>query len=197
RGALAAAAAGALAAAFLALPHALDPRALRAGRFPEQAADFVAAADLEGRLFHDINWGGYLGYRRAPAQRVFADGRWILAGEEAMADYPRLYRRAGSPADIEALYGRYGVEVLVQSTRDVLRLPSPDAGRWRLAWVDPLAAVLIREGPAFAGNVERLCALYRASPEAAERAVWPVRVKRPDGGPSPTDIAPVLALCAP
>ena len=168
---------------------------LRAGVFPERACDLLAAADVRGRLFHDVNWGGYLGYRRFPEQQVYADGRWLLAGEDSMADYPRLYLRRGPPHEVEAAYDAYGIEVLVLPTRDVLRLPAVPPSSWRLAYVDETAAVMLRPGAHYDGNRSRLCELYRRAPRLAERARWPVAVRRTDSRPSPTDVPSLLGEC--
>jgi hypothetical protein len=48
-------------------------------RFPEKAADFVLANNLQGNMYNPYDWGGYLIWRLAPQRRVFADGRNLNA----------------------------------------------------------------------------------------------------------------------
>lgn len=177
------------------VPDAVTPQPVAPSFFPIRAADLLESADVRGRIFHDINWGGYLGYRRFPHQQVFADGRWLLVGPEVMADVPKLYVREPPSAEVEAAFDRYGVEVLVLPTGDVLHYPGVDPSRWFLAWTDPHVTVMVRNGPSFAGNRERLCALYRQAPAAAEAARWPVTVERPDGRPSPTAVPSLADRC--
>jgi len=43
--------------------------------FPAQEADFIVAQDLQGNLYNNPNWGGYLMWRLAPARKVYSDGR--------------------------------------------------------------------------------------------------------------------------
>jgi hypothetical protein len=43
--------------------------------FPEKAADFIRANNLQGNMYNDYDWGGYLIWRLAPERKVFADGR--------------------------------------------------------------------------------------------------------------------------
>ena len=44
-------------------------------RFPVKAADFILANNVQGTMFNQYDWGGYLIWRLAPQRRVFADGR--------------------------------------------------------------------------------------------------------------------------
>ena len=43
--------------------------------FPEKEADFIIRQDLQGNMYNNPNWGGYLIWRLAPARKVFSDGR--------------------------------------------------------------------------------------------------------------------------
>jgi hypothetical protein len=43
--------------------------------FPEKAADYIRSNNLQGNMYNDYDWGGYLIWRLAPERKVFADGR--------------------------------------------------------------------------------------------------------------------------
>jgi hypothetical protein len=155
------------------LPDALTRGPLRAGLYPQQATGFLAATDLDGRLFHDLGWGGYLELYRFPRQQVFADGRWLLGGPEMLRDYRAMYGREGTREDIDRLFARWRVAALVQSTAAFAAAPPLDAGRWALAWIDPTAIVLLRRDQGFAERRHRVCAFYGTHPELAFHGRWP------------------------
>ncbi|HEY6320472.1 MAG TPA: hypothetical protein VJA16_02810, partial [Thermoanaerobaculia bacterium] len=162
--------------ALVELPDALARGPLRAGLYPQQATGFLAATDLDGRLFHDLGWGGYLELFRFPHQKVFADGRWLLGGPEMLRDYRAMYGRRGSREEIDGLFARWNVAVLLQSTAAFAAAPPLDAERWALAWIDPTAIVLLRRGQGFAERRRRVCAFYGAHPELAfhgRSPTWP------------------------
>jgi hypothetical protein len=159
--------------ALVELPDALARGPLRAGLYPQQAAGFLAAADLDGRLFHDLSWGGYLELYRFPRQQVFADGRWLLGGPEMLRDYRAMYGREGPREEIDRLFARWNVSVLVQSTAAFVAAAPLDPERWALAWIDPTAIVLLRRDQGFAERRRRICAFYGARPELAFHGRWP------------------------
>jgi hypothetical protein len=171
--------------AFVELPDALARGPVRAGLYPVQATGFLAATDLDGRLFHDLGWGGYLELYRFPRQQVFADGRWLLGGPRMLRDYRAMYGREGSREDVERLFGRWRVAVLVQSTAALAAAPSPAPERWALAWIDPTATVLLRRDQGFAERRRRVCALYAARPGLAPHGRWPPWPRPPSLPPPP------------
>lgn len=159
--------------ALVELPDALARGPLRAGLYPQQATAFLAATDLDGRLFHDLGWGGYLELYRFPRQQVFADGRWLLGGPEMLRDYRAMYGREGPRQEIDRLFARWRVAALLQSTAAFAAAPPLDAERWALAWIDPTAIVLLRRDEGFAERRRRVCAFYGAHPELAFHGRWP------------------------
>ena len=159
--------AAALVLALVELPDALTRGPLRAGLYPQQATAFLAATDLDGRLFHDLGWGGYLELYRFPRQQVFADGRWLLGGPEMLRDYRVMYGREGTREKVDRLFARWRVAALLQPTAAFAAAPPLDAERWALAWIDPTAIVLLRRDQGFAERRRRVCAFYGAHPELA------------------------------
>jgi hypothetical protein len=181
---------------FVELPDALARGPLRDGVYPQQATAFLAAADLDGRLFHDLGWGGYLELYRFPRQQVFADGRWLLGGPQMLLDYRAMYAREGSRDEVEQLFARWNVAVLVQSTAAVVASPPLAAEGWELAWIDPTATVLLRRGQGIAERRRRTCAFYAAHPQLVPHARWPPQnALGPGPGRAATAIPPVLDEC--
>jgi tetratricopeptide (TPR) repeat protein len=112
---------------------------------PVDAAEYLERAAPGERLLNHLNFGGYLMWARG--EPVFIDGRLEVVGER----FYRYYREAlASESKLEECVGRYGIRWIVFpykiSPRLLERLSrSP---RWRLAYVDHLAAVFARGGDA-------------------------------------------------
>lgn len=133
---------------------------LQPDRFPEKAADFIAASLPEARLYNDTAFGGYLIHRGYPQRRVFIDGRnevhapLIREISESLDDGRRW----------QALLSRYEVDAAIVSYRDEaiasrdavtgaaslgswssLHFPRP---LWALVYWDDVAMVFVRrDGP--------------------------------------------------
>ncbi len=149
--------------------HAWRAPHLRATDFPLAAAELMAEAGLNGRVLTPFEWAGYLSWRLHPAIRTFADGRWLEVGARQIDDGARLLLHRGD----RSLYARYEIDSLVQPTRQFFASPPLSPEDWRLAWIDPVAIVLLRNGPALAAHRTLLCAFRASHPELAPRASWP------------------------
>lgn len=57
---------------------------------PEAAVQFIAANDLQGKMFNSYEWGGYFVWRLWPRYRVYIDGRGDVMGREFMAEYMKV-----------------------------------------------------------------------------------------------------------
>ena len=66
---------------------------------PRALAGSRPAGPVGQRIFNAIDWGGYLGWRLAPADHIFADERYGLYTPQTFRDYARVRdaRRAGRP----------------------------------------------------------------------------------------------------
>jgi len=109
--------------------------------------DYAAYADrveLRGPGLNHLNFGGYLIWARPDP--VFIDGRLEVMGERFFEQYREAL---ASPEGLEACVERHGIRWVVFPYRlrpDLLRGLSRDP-RWRLAYVDHLAALFLRDGP--------------------------------------------------
>ncbi len=50
-------------------------------KFPVKAVDYITTHPIEGNMFNEFTWGGYLLYRLWPEQKVFIDGQTDFYGE--------------------------------------------------------------------------------------------------------------------
>jgi tetratricopeptide (TPR) repeat protein len=110
-------------------------------RLPVEAAAYAQRARLPDRMLNDFDFGGHFIW--ALRRPVFIDGRLEVMGEEFFATYEQIF--ASVPA-LETCVARYGIRWIVFPYRDrpgTLQMLSADP-RWRLAYVDPLAAIFVR-----------------------------------------------------
>ena len=114
--------------------------------YPIAAADFLENKNLEGRIYHPVQWGGYLGYRLAPKYRRAHDGRITLYGKDRAAELlafndPEQRRRLTETWHLEILvlpHGIIGPDEI--ATPKILDDPFH---RWLPVYSDPVAAVYV------------------------------------------------------
>ena len=156
--------------------------------FPEGAAAFLERHRLDGRVFNTYKFGGYLIWRRWPANQVVIDGRYdgILFEETLLEDYLQAYH---SPAALDRITGTYDVEILVLAAHPNWLLPyiGKHPGWARVYW-DPVAEVYARRGGRYTDligtreyrltrsepDLSYLVA-YRGDPESWARALTELR----------------------
>ncbi|MGH9748552.1 MAG: hypothetical protein ACRD5D_06920 [Candidatus Polarisedimenticolia bacterium] len=143
---------------------------------PWAAGDFLEREQVGGRLFNDVRFGGYLIWRRAPAHRVYIDGR-----NEVYADLLKeTFEALKDPEAWTALLERHGIDAAFlryPPTKQKVRYPGrpggpPIAGerafaaayfpkdRWALVYWDDDAMIYLKRSPGNAGRIDRL--EYRA-----------------------------------
>jgi tetratricopeptide (TPR) repeat protein len=118
--------------------------------FPEGAVAFLERHGLDGRVFNSYHYGGYLIWRRWPANQVFIDGRYdtILFDEGLLEEYFEAHE---SPEALDRLTAAYDVDVLVLDAhpdRYLAHLGQHPA--WARVYWDSVAEVLVRRGGRFA-----------------------------------------------
>ena len=81
---------------------------LAPGSFPSELSDFMREAKIEGGIFNDPRWGGYLIWRLWPENHVFVDSRQDLTRE--MWPLFLAAQSAGSrPHAMETAFSRWGI----------------------------------------------------------------------------------------
>lgn len=104
--------------------------------YPAQGLPWLLKHPLNGRILaHDI-WGGYIGWISNGGLQVFIDGRFPLFGEKLYADYRKMIW--GDPQECLALLDRYGIQGLLVSPKNEIRLFQQlwKSGQWILVYWD-------------------------------------------------------------
>ncbi|KNZ69339.1 hypothetical protein Tfer_1976 [Thermincola ferriacetica] len=104
--------------------------------YPVGAVEFIIQHQLNGRIFNDYNWGGYILWKCFPENRPFVDGRTDIFVDRVLPDYVKI---------IEARQGAY--ETLMDYDPDYILVPPDvplntllkDKEDWRLIYHDPVA----------------------------------------------------------
>jgi hypothetical protein len=110
--------------------------------FPVQAVDWLAKNPLEGRMFNEFNWGGYLLYRLWSRELVFVDSQSDFYGEALMRNYQSIL---DGDADSKLLLDEYQVEwVIVQAQSPLADLLSSDH-EWVVVYRDKVAVIATRK----------------------------------------------------
>jgi len=110
--------------------------------FPVLAANWMETHPIEGEMFNEIDWGGYLLYRMWPERRVFIDSQSDFYGEQYARDYAAV---VGAADGWEEQLSRHGISWVVISPgaplAERLRL---DTG-WQAAYQDSTAVIFVRK----------------------------------------------------
>lgn len=120
--------------------HARPGFGLLAGSFPERAVAFVQEHHLEGKLFNDFHFGGYLIWTLGERAPVFVDGRSMaLYGIEFVRDAVTATDRR-----LVELLDRFEPTLVVIPPDKRMGFLQHKPG-WALVYFDDVAAVLVRE----------------------------------------------------
>ncbi|MGH6937378.1 MAG: hypothetical protein ACRED2_14645, partial [Methylocella sp.] len=115
-------------------------------RIPVKAVEFIRNAEIEGRIFNEYGFGGYLIQQFHPTQRVFIDGRADVFGDEFLKQYLDIYK--GAPA-WEQAFDEYGIEVVVVPRKAPLRQLLLARGDFKLVYDDEHNSILVKDIPRF------------------------------------------------
>ncbi len=149
---------------------------------------FLAATQLEGRLYNRYTMGGYLAYRLAPRLRTFIDGRTEHYPPDVLSDYFRIANQVEvNPGEtaLEALdrravdlYFGVGLPVFGEHYYTTTRLEG--APGWRLVFRATGHAIYLRANERNRANLQRVAEYYAASgvPFDPERGLDPDRIVR-------------------
>jgi hypothetical protein len=112
-----------------------------AGRFPIQAFEYAASNGINGRVFNNDGWGGYILYKGYPEYRVFIDGRFETYGPGMMKEYLTVSKaRIGCMEVLD----KYKVDwVMFDSGSPLCRLL--EAKGWKKVYSDRTADILLRQ----------------------------------------------------
>ncbi|MBA3496326.1 MAG: hypothetical protein H0T86_04405 [Gemmatimonadales bacterium] len=118
------------------VPDRLDPK-----EFPVAAVAKARSARLQGRIFHDFVWGGYLLYAW-PEQRVFIDGGTDFYGPALMRTYMDV--SGIQPGWRDTLAAR-NISLVLMPTGSAMTNELARDGDWRVWYCDQTATLLKRD----------------------------------------------------
>jgi hypothetical protein len=154
---------------------AREPEGYRADwldeRYAGSGARFLAETQLEGRLYHPFNLGGFLGYWLAPRLATFIDGRLDHVPADVLDDYLILRRtsQSGPTAPLRERLERWGIDVVFadafapewyakrHSGVHLRRLPE-----WILIHASRSHGIYLRRNPRNVENLRRVANYYAA-----------------------------------
>jgi tetratricopeptide (TPR) repeat protein len=121
--------------------------------YPEMTVNFLKEHNVQGKIFNDYNFGGYLIWHLWPGIPVFIDGRTPTIYDQ---DFFWVYTSARQKKDIwKKVTERYGIDiVLIQDDRDIGYahifhwLDDDDA--WMLVAFDDVSNLYIKRASKFA-----------------------------------------------
>jgi hypothetical protein len=108
--------------------------------FPIAAVAKARAAHLEGRIYSEFVWGGYLVYAW-PEQRIFIDGGTDFFGDPLYEEFAKVRRLAPGWRDI---LERWNIELALLGPRTSLAHELSRDSRWSPWYCDSVAVILRR-----------------------------------------------------
>ena len=112
-----------------------------AGNFPEAAARFIEQHDLDGPLFNDLSWGGFLIWR-LPQLPVALDGRTNVYGEDRILQFSDVWKgKPGWDADPDLARANLVITPRDAAIASLLRFDP----RFLVAYEDAQAVVFARQ----------------------------------------------------
>lgn len=129
--------------------------------YPEAAIEFLHESGLQGRMFNDYTYGGYLLWRLSPRIKVFIDGRGMDA--EVFAAWQKLSMASTTwvlgRREYEVLLERYDIDYVIQPIYDGYGNIQPlmkgilDKPEWVPIYLDATVYILARVNAGNAGVI--------------------------------------------
>ncbi len=110
--------------------------------YPQGAVDFMKKNGIQGRVFHDYVWGGYLIWHM-PASKVFVDGRYDPYAPNGVF---KDYMAAISGGNPQAVLDKYQVEYVLMPPDSLLVEILRNTTKWTVRYSDK-ASVLLQRSP--------------------------------------------------
>ncbi|MGD8277552.1 MAG: hypothetical protein PVH00_05975 [Gemmatimonadota bacterium] len=119
----------------------LVPTGFDTHRFPVEAVAAARAAGLQGNIYNQFDWGGYLLYAW-PEQRIFIDGMTDFLGNAVVRSYLAIDQLdPGWERELD----RYDVSIVIVSPQARVVPALLRRGDWRTWHEDSTAVILVRE----------------------------------------------------
>jgi hypothetical protein len=114
-----------------------------AAALPVGGAAYVREHDLQGNLFSQFDWGGYLIYANYPRQRVFIDGRSDVYGQALVDDYVSVVEVLPNWRQV---LDKYSIQLVLVDRDGPLAVEIGRDPQWHQLYVGPVERLLQR-GP--------------------------------------------------
>jgi len=108
--------------------------------FPVAAVAHARSEQLEGRVFSEFTWGGYLVYAW-PEQKIFIDGGTDFFGEELFREFSKIKQMTPGWRD---LLNKWGISLMLLQRQSSLAHEIARDPRWTLRYCDSLATLFHR-----------------------------------------------------
>lgn len=108
--------------------------------FPVQAVDWLNRHPLQGPMFNEFDWGGYLLLKLSPRQQIFMDGHTHIYGERLTREYETVIALHQGWQEI---LDKYKVEWAILRTDSPL-VPALEGSQWEIFYQDDTATILHR-----------------------------------------------------
>jgi hypothetical protein len=106
--------------------------------FPSEAVTWLKSNPQEGRMFNDLNWGGYIEYHLWPAQKTFADSMADVTGNMTLQYETVLTMSNGW----ENIFKKYQIKWVIMPPDSELVSFLENDPAWEIIHADPTAVIL-------------------------------------------------------
>jgi hypothetical protein len=106
--------------------------------FPVQAVEWLEKNPQQGKMFNDLNWGGYLALRLWPAQLTFIDSMADVSGKVTM-QYETAITLAGG---WQKVFEQHNIEWAIIENKSPLAQVLENEYHWRVLYEDDISIVL-------------------------------------------------------
>jgi hypothetical protein len=120
-------------------------------RQPVGAVAYLKDHPLNGHMFNDLSWGGYLIHELWPTQRVFIDGQTDFYGEALTREYLDVTQLR---PNWHVVLDRYDVQWVIYRSDSALEQVLVASGEWDQVYRDAVAVILTRRPPGRTGDVQ-------------------------------------------
>jgi hypothetical protein len=109
-------------------------------KYPDGAIAYMQTHGIQGKIFNDWVWGGYLMWRM-PESKVFIDGRGDPYGPGGVV---RDYLSAASNENSQAVLDKYHVEYVLMPADNPLAMSLKSSRAWTVRYSDEDSVLLHR-----------------------------------------------------
>lgn len=107
-------------------------------RFPYEAVQYMRENNLDGTLFNDYAWGGYLLWTRFPANKIFIDGRADIYEDKVLPEYVEIMKLK---PNAYYLLLKYNPEYIILPPAAPINHLLRAKGNWKVIYQDKVALI--------------------------------------------------------